>query len=404
MKTKVWDPIVRILHWGLAISILGAAVTADSSRLLTLHIWFGALAILLVLTRLVWGFIGTHPARFTSFLKGPSHVRGYVRRMLQFRAPRTLGHNPAAAWVMMAMLLCVLLIGLSGLAALGGEEQIGPLTPWLGFRAGHFAKEVHEVLGGLLGIMVAAHLAGILLHIVLHRENIVKSMVNGEKALHAGDSPPPRTRWMPARIALSIIPALILAPWLFSLPFDYRAAPTRDALSGVAEPADMAWRKECGACHFAIPPTVLPARSWQHMFSNLEQHYGTDAWLPDGTRAQLAQYAQAHSADHVRTEAGHYLWREWSANATPMRFSESDYWKRRHRKIEFSVFRQSNVASAINCGACHRLALSGSFEDADVAIPNPEPPPPTRITGATGETSTAPTPGAPTGLMPGKTL
>ena len=371
-ETKVWDPIVRIIHWALAFSILGAALTADHSSWLTVHIWFGSMAVLLVVTRLVWGLVGSPYARFSNFLKGPEGVVHYAGRMMRMKAPRMLGHNPVAGWVMMGMILWVLLIALTGLGALGGNEQIGPLSDWMGFKAGHFAEEVHEVLSGFLWALVGLHLVGITVHCVLHRENIIRSMINGRKKVDPDDSPKRWvTRSMGLRVALSLIPALALAPWLFSLPFDYRSPTTQIAMSGEVSPVAQTWRKECGSCHFALPPELLPQRSWRHVFATLEDHYGQDAWLPDRKRALLAAHAENRNADRVPTKASYSIWREVSAGATPLSITKSPRWERKHRKIEAAVFRQNNVGSPINCGACHRLALDGSFEDADIAIPRP---------------------------------
>ena len=371
VEIKVWDPLVRIVHWALALSILGAALTADHSSWLTVHIWFGSLAVLLAVTRLLWGLVGSRHARFSSFLLGLRGTMLFARRMARRKAPRLLGHNPVAGWVMMGMLLLVLLIALTGLGALGGQEQIGPLSGWMGFKAGHFFKELHEGLSGFLWAAVGLHMVGIAVHMLLHRENIVRAMITGRKRVDPGD---PRMRSRPEgrmawRVGMTLIPVLALAPWLVLLPTDYRAPTTQAALSGVVSPVAQVWRKECGACHFALPPELMPERSWRHVFATLGEHYGKDAWLPERKRALLAGYAEAHSADRVPTEASYRIWRGMDAGETPLSIVESRRWKRKHRKIESAVFSQANVGSPINCEACHRLALAGSFEDADIAIP-----------------------------------
>ncbi|MDH5752079.1 MAG: cytochrome b/b6 domain-containing protein [Deltaproteobacteria bacterium] len=216
-EVQVWDSLVRIIHWGLALSILGAVSTAEFDSLMVIHVWFGSVAVLLVVTRLMWGFFGPPQARFSSFLKSPRVVLDYLRDMAQHKAPRTLGHNPAAGWVMTAMLGLVILITVSGLPALAGQEhQMGPLVGRIGFRLAKMFEEVHEVLSGFLAVLVAMHLVGIVVHGVLHRENIVRSMINGRKQAEpgdpAGDMPP--AKGMAFRVVLSVIPAVLLAAWL----------------------------------------------------------------------------------------------------------------------------------------------------------------------------------------------
>ena len=370
-ETKVWDPLVRIVHWSLALFILGAAVTAEQAPLLTLHILFGSGAVLLVLVRLLWGLFGTRHALFSNFVRGPQAVLVYGRQMLRRQAPRMLGHNPPAGWVMLSMLVLVAAIGAPGLAALGGEEQIGPLSAWFGFKAGHAAKELHEGLSGVLWAFVGLHLAGIALHTLLHRENIVRSMFTGRKLAPAGDVRPAgssRKRWTWGLLA-SLTPALLLAPWLATLPTDHRSPTTQAALIGELSPPARMWRQECGPCHFAFAPELLPERSWRHVFATLGEHYGQDAWLPEKTRQTLEAYAIAHSAERVPTEAGFQLWRRTSADALPLRITASPYWKQRHAAIDPAVYRQAAVGNRTNCAACHRLALAGSFENSDIALP-----------------------------------
>lgn len=381
-QIKVWDALVRWVHWGLGLSIVAAALTAGDPRQLTLHIVFGSLAMVLVVVRLVWGLVAPGHARFASFLRGPRTVIAYGRQMLRGRAPRLLGHNPPAGWVMLGMMLAVLAVAVSGLVALGGQEQIGALAAWIGVRTGHAAKDVHEVLAGTLWTLVGMHLAGVALHIVMHRENVVRAMFTGRKMATgheeapAGLAPAPAAvprRRLALRLAVSILPALVLVPWLVTLPGDYRAPTTRAALAGTVTPVERAWRKECGACHFAFPPELMPERTWRHIFANLEHHYGQDAWLPQRTRDTLARYAITHSAEHVPTKAGFLLWHRAKPDTIPLRITASPYWKHLHGRIPAAVFRRPEIGDRTNCGACHRLAVAGSFEGADIHVPHARP-------------------------------
>ncbi|MCG8049154.1 MAG: cytochrome B, partial [Candidatus Thiodiazotropha endolucinida] len=92
-EIKVWDPLVRLFHWSLVGAFAVAWLTED--EWMGLHANAGYLIAALLLFRLVWGVLGTHYARFTDFVKSPPTVVAYLRDLVQLRAERTLGHNPA---------------------------------------------------------------------------------------------------------------------------------------------------------------------------------------------------------------------------------------------------------------------------------------------------------------------
>lgn len=91
-EVRVWDPLVRVFHWTLAASFLGAQLWEDPR---VLHETLGWIAGGAVAVRLVWGLIGSRHARFADFVPGPSGLLGYVRDVAAGRERRYLGHNPA---------------------------------------------------------------------------------------------------------------------------------------------------------------------------------------------------------------------------------------------------------------------------------------------------------------------
>src|SRR5690606_2427673 len=91
---KVWDPLVRLFHWSLAACILGAFLVEEGD---TAHQLLGYTALALIALRVLWGLVGPRPARFGSWVRGPRAVAAYVRERIAGRSRRRLGHNPAAA-------------------------------------------------------------------------------------------------------------------------------------------------------------------------------------------------------------------------------------------------------------------------------------------------------------------
>lgn len=164
----VWDFPVRVFHWLMVLSFLGAYVTAESERWRLLHVTLGYTMAGLVAFRLLWGLIGTRHARFTDFVRGPRAALRYLGGLMRGRPEHHVGHNPAAALAIVALLVLTALTALSGWSTyneLGGQ--------WL--------EEAHEAAANLMLAVVFVHVAGVLLGSWLHRENLVRAMVTGRK-------------------------------------------------------------------------------------------------------------------------------------------------------------------------------------------------------------------------------
>ncbi len=181
-RVRVWDPFVRLFHWSLVSGFLVAYFTEDD--FLSLHTWAGYAVLALICVRLVWGLIGPRYARWSDFVRGPRATLAYLSDAVHARAERHLGHNPAGGAMIVALLICVAATSVSGVALLGSEEMAGPLAgllQGLPRAAGHWLKEAHEVLANLTVLLVVAHVAGVALGSLQHRENLVKSMFTGYK-------------------------------------------------------------------------------------------------------------------------------------------------------------------------------------------------------------------------------
>jgi cytochrome b len=165
---RVWDPFVRIFHWGLAASFLVAYLTRHGAG--TLHYWAGGAAAALVLVRVLWGALGTRYARFSQFVKSPLTVAGYLRDIITGREARYIGHNPAGGAMIMALILIMLATATTGY--LQTTDQ---------FFGDEGMEKLHDVLGNGLLVLVLAHLGGVVLASLRHRENLVAAMISGRK-------------------------------------------------------------------------------------------------------------------------------------------------------------------------------------------------------------------------------
>ena len=167
-EVRVWDPFVRIFHWGLVACIaLNEFVIDDGERV---HQWIGYAASALVLARIVWGFVGTRHARFSDFWPTPARLRAHLADLLAGRHGAQAGHNPLGALLVLALLAVVLALGASGWLqttdAFWGEE-------WL--------QELHEELAEALLGLAGVHVAAALLMSGVEHTNLVAAMVSGIK-------------------------------------------------------------------------------------------------------------------------------------------------------------------------------------------------------------------------------
>ena len=140
----------------------------------------------------------------------------------------------------------------------------------------------------------------------------------------------------------------------------------------VLAPADAAgrtlYRKECGACHLAFPPGLLPAESHRRTLAGLERHFGQNAELEPEVRARLEGYLVANAAEAGTLSKSRKLLASAGGGA-PLRITELPYFRRKHRGVDAATVARPTIRSLANCAACHPAALDGDYEDDRVRIP-----------------------------------
>jgi len=140
--------------------------------------------------------------------------------------------------------------------------------------------------------------------------------------------------------------------------------------TGVAAVTNTAYREECGSCHMAYSPGLLPARSWMKIMSGLEDHFGDNAELDADTQGSITDLLLANSADRSDYRRARKFNRAIQINDAPLRISETPYFIHEHDEIsERMVTGNSEVKSFSHCDACHTRAEQGSFNEHDIRIP-----------------------------------
>ena len=120
------------------------------------------------------------------------------------------------------------------------------------------------------------------------------------------------------------------------------------------------WQQECGTCHIAYAPSLLPAESWRKVMAGLDRHFGSDASLTPAENKEISTFLVTNgSAD-------------WSGGSAPLRITETAGFRRKHEghEVPAGVFKRASVKSAANCQACHAGAAKGDFNEHGVRIPN----------------------------------
>lgn len=367
MQILVWDFPTRLFHWLFALSFAVAWITGDSDTYRDLHVFVGYLMLGLLGFRLLWGLIGSRYARFASFRFGPMQAIRYAQDALMRRAAHHIGHNPAGSWAVYLLLSLGLLVGVTGILVLGGEEQHGMAAGITHFGGGETLKELHEGLASFMLGMVIIHLFGVAAESWLHRENLTKAMLTGRKHGAVSDAIP--SAHYPAGGVLLLLTAAFGA-WFFR--GDFTATPQRPHLPFVGQPLpdNKIWRAECGSCHLAYHPTLLPARSWTRLMQEQNTHFGESLGLDAATAAEILAFLQKNSADSELTEPAYKIKQSIPPNMTPVRVTDTGYWIAKHREFPDSVWRHPKVGSKANCGACHLDAEKGTFEDAAMRLPD----------------------------------
>jgi len=178
----VWDLPTRLFHWLLVIFVIISFVSGNiGGNAMKYHKWSGFTILVLLLFRLIWGFVGSGESRFATFAKGPSAVVRYSMTLLRRDSPRCLGHNPLGGWSIIAMLVALLVQAATGLFANDDIATEGPLYGWVSKATSDGLTRIHRLNQEVIIALVSIHLLAVLFYLIYKRENLVKPMIIGVK-------------------------------------------------------------------------------------------------------------------------------------------------------------------------------------------------------------------------------
>lgn len=125
------------------------------------------------------------------------------------------------------------------------------------------------------------------------------------------------------------------------------------------------WKAECASCHTLYQPGLLPERSWRKLMAGLDKHFGENAGLDPITNKEITDFLVKYSADEGRSRVA----RSIHATSTPLRITETAWFKRKHDEVNPAVWKRQKIGSPANCVACHAGAEKGDFSEHQVKVP-----------------------------------
>ncbi|TAG26106.1 MAG: cytochrome B [Rhodobacterales bacterium] len=197
---SLWDPVVRLSHWGIAAAVVLNALVNEGGSLAHVSIGWGAMALLLM--RLIWGVLGPSEARFSAFPPNPLTAFAHLRGMASGERPRDYpSHNPAGALMVYAFWAALTVVIATGLVMTGGATPMQVAADKAAVASGDWsalvkgdgedhdedsafkegAEDMHEIAANLLLILAALHIAGVFVEGRLMRRDLLAPMLLGSK-------------------------------------------------------------------------------------------------------------------------------------------------------------------------------------------------------------------------------
>ncbi len=174
----VWDLPVRVSHWLIVVGVATSWATHYAGvEWFAWHRRSGYTVLVLVVFRVLWGFLGTRHARFASFLRHPRVILDYLRG----RDSGGAGHNPLGALAVVAMLIVLLLQAGTGLFANDEIMNVGPFYGWVDQELSNRITSLHRLNSDILLVLICLHLAAVAWYVAVRRQPLIRAMVTGRK-------------------------------------------------------------------------------------------------------------------------------------------------------------------------------------------------------------------------------
>ena len=374
----VWPVYTRIIHWLIAFSFTFAFLFSLQENLLNLHVAVGIIFGLMLVYRIIWGFIGPQYARFSTLKLSPAKLKFYFVEKVQNRWREIpAGHNPASSWFTIIVLIFGSIIAITGLLLYGVQEGKG----YFGFLNNDYymymglLSDIHVYASYFLLAWVIIHIAGVLVEQFYHKTNMVFAMITGYKKAKGEDSKTGKYKggltWV----------FLFISALVFFVSVDGRNNPfvVSKYTQHDYKHESFTYYTECGACHKPYPPFMLPKSSWKRVQGGLSNHFGEEISptmqkgenrISLNDQTVIFNYLEAHAADDNTREISVKVMESLNGARGRKSITKIKYWKDTHANIPPQIFKSKKVKRKANCFACHKNFEKGMLEDIDIHIRN----------------------------------
>ncbi len=188
-REKIWDPVTRLWHWVLVLSMVlcwafGNFMSLDTVRW---HFYLGYVILGLMAFRLAWGLIGPAPVRLRELFPRPASVLTYLKTLPHREPSGTPGHNPLGALSVVAILAVTISLAVSGLFIYTDDfDEYGPLNRYVSESLAGGFSHWHDLLADAILVLVALHVSALLFYLQWKKENLIRPMITGWKWVQRG--------------------------------------------------------------------------------------------------------------------------------------------------------------------------------------------------------------------------
>jgi cytochrome b len=370
-KVYVWNLSARIIHWMIAISFTLAFITSFYENMLHDHVALGFIFGIMIIYRIIWGFIGPEYAQFRHFMLKPKDFIFYFKEKIQNRWRKIpAGHNPASSWYTIWAMVMGTIIVVSGLLLYGIQEAKGLLSYLNDTYTGYIGilEIIHQYAAYIFVTWVVIHITGVLIEQFWHKTHMVFAMITGYKRTEGEDTTVSKPLMF---FAFSFIVMGVLT-YLFIVSSNYNFLTTQKFNDIDYEVEHPLYFNKCGGdngkCHKPYPSYILPQKSWKRIMSSLDNHRGikiTEANISKAKQEAILKFLLNNSAESSTREASVKMLSSLGKRR-PKAITKTPYWRETHRNIPKAVYKTKEVKDKSNCFACHKDFEYGNLDDMNI--------------------------------------
>lgn len=366
-QVYVWPLCTRIVHWSIAFSFTIAFILSFYENRLNYHVAIGIIFGLMLVYRIVWGFIGPRYATFNTFKLNLAQLKYYFVEKIEDRYREIpAGHNPASSWYTLLVLFLGSIISITGLLLYGIQEAKG----YLAFLNSDYHQysdlllSIHIYTSYILLAWVIIHITGVLIEQFYHKTSMVFAMITGYKKAKGEDAEMGKAKNITSYLFL------LASVWVLFVILDGTHNPfVKNKFANIDyEQESPIFYEKCGACHKTYPTYLLTEKSWIRIMDGLDNHFGEkieDQNISKHERVVIRKFLIDNAAESSTREAA-YKTLESVKDGRPLAITKTKLWRETHKDIPKNIYKTKEIKDKSNCFACHKDIEKGNLEDINI--------------------------------------